>query len=139
MAAAAALIAVSCSGSGVSFDDLTGDPSIDGTVAVVDTELGPTLVGAGGPTLYLFTNDTTGESVCVDACEETWPPYRESTIAGDFADRLELIGRADGSKQLTIDGRPLYTFTGDNHPGDTAGHRSAGVWFAIDEQGEPLQ
>lgn len=133
------ILVAACSDDTVSPDDLTGNPLTDGTVTIIDTDLGNTLVGAGGPTLYVFANDPPGESVCVDDCEAAWPPYLPSTLAGNFADRLGFIDRADGTQQATLDDRPLYMFVGDAEPGDTAGHLSAGVWFALDADGNPFE
>ena len=40
-----------------------------------NAELGDILVaGSNGLTLYLFTPDEQGDSVCYDECEATWPP-----------------------------------------------------------------
>jgi predicted lipoprotein with Yx(FWY)xxD motif len=41
---------------------------------------------------------------------------------------LAIITRDDGNQQVTYNGYPLYTYTGDLHPGDTYGSGLAGIW-----------
>ncbi|MDO0939076.1 hypothetical protein QQY66_47975 [Streptomyces sp. DG2A-72] len=41
------------------------------------------------------------------------------------------FNRPDGTKQKTIDCRPLYWFTGDKAPADTKGQGAGGTWFAV--------
>jgi len=43
--------------------------------------------------------------------------------------------REDGSLQLVAGRYPLYTYGGDASPGDTTGHGSGDVWFAIAPDG----
>ena len=39
------------------------------------------------------------------------------------------VTRADGSAQLTYNGRPLYFYIKDTNPGDTKGQGVGGVWY----------
>ncbi|MGH9097668.1 MAG: hypothetical protein ACRDWB_09605, partial [Acidimicrobiales bacterium] len=39
--------------------------------------------------------------------------------------------RADGTKQVTYNSMPLYTFTGDSSRTDAAGQGLDGTWFVI--------
>lgn len=99
-----------------------------------NTELGTILVDAEGMTLYTFTNDTanSGESACVDACAQAWPPLtvEGEPTAGDGIDgELATIERTDGTTQVTYKGLPLYFFASDATPGDTNGHEVGGIWF----------
>jgi hypothetical protein len=41
--------------------------------------------------------------------------------------------------QVTIDGHPLYTFSGDTAAGDTNGEGIGGVWFVASPDGTPLK
>src|SRR5690606_20162860 len=52
----------------------TGMAEGDVTLATASSELGTILVDGEGMTLYVFDNDSGGESACYDACASTWPP-----------------------------------------------------------------
>src|SRR5581483_2981787 len=41
------------------------------------------------------------------------------------------IDRADGSKQVTYNGMPLYYWQGDKAPGDTTGQGVGNVWWVV--------
>ncbi len=120
--------------------DTTPPPPPEPAVSVADTDLGELLVDPDGFTLYIFTNDPEGQSVCNDACAATWPPVA-ADVAIDASLDAEMFGtatRADGSEQLTVNGQPLYTFSGDSAPGDVNGQGLNGVWFVVDPQGNPV-
>jgi predicted lipoprotein with Yx(FWY)xxD motif len=97
--------------------------------------LGDVLVGEGGLTLYMFSNDPLGESVCVDACAERWPPL--------LVDSAEAVTVAEGvpgvfgavpygdSMIATYNGLPLYYWQNDEAPGDTNGQAVGNVWWVI--------
>jgi predicted lipoprotein with Yx(FWY)xxD motif len=94
-----------------------------------------------GRTLYTFDNDTEGVSNCADDCAEAWPPYTVRNAAdiqapAGFAGTLGTIERADGSMQVTLDGKPLYFFQDDKAPGDANGDGAGGVWHAAPGMGE---
>ncbi|MFD0447742.1 hypothetical protein ACFQ10_43930 [Streptomyces indonesiensis] len=46
------------------------------------------------------------------------------------------VTRADGTKQLTLAGWPVYRFAGDNKPGDTKGQGVGGTWNALAPDGK---
>ena len=105
-------------------------------------ELGSFLVDANGMTLYLFTNDSAGESACADDCAVNWPPLtvaaEADAVAGDgVTGELGAIARDDGTLQVTIEGIPLYLYAADGEPGDLTGHQVGGVWFAVAPDGAP--
>jgi predicted lipoprotein with Yx(FWY)xxD motif len=62
-------------------------------------------------------------------------------MAGDGVDEslLSTITRDDGTTQVTYNGWPLYTFSGDTAPGDTNGAGEEDTWFLISSTGDPLQ
>src|SRR5579864_6816452 len=77
---------------------------------------GTVLFDGRGYVLYAFTHDPRGRSTCKGACAKAWPPYlvRGRVAAGAGANG-KLVGtttRADGSKQFTYAGRPLYFYRG---------------------------
>ncbi|HEX6220973.1 MAG TPA: hypothetical protein VF115_07750 [Acidimicrobiia bacterium] len=106
-----------------------------------DTDLGSILVDAEGFTLYIFTNDTGGESTCYDACADTWPPVPgDVTVSPDLdASIFGTTTREDGSEQLTVNGMPLYLYAPDAAPGDTTGQGVGDVWFVVDDTGEVIE
>jgi len=107
------------------------------TVSISGNEaLGSFLVGPNGMTLYVFTNDTPGESVCFDQCEQNWPALvvadgETPTTAPGVAGALTIFERPDGSRQVLLDGQPLYYWAFDEAAGDAKGHGVGGVWFVV--------
>ena len=92
------------------------------------------LVDTKGMTLYYFKKDSPGKSACEGDCVAKWPLYfRESVAAKDGlkAENFATIIRADGQKQTTYKGMPLYYFVGDKNPGDTTGQGVKDVWYVV--------
>jgi predicted lipoprotein with Yx(FWY)xxD motif len=116
----------------------------DALVVVADSpELGSFLTDAEGKTLYLFTNDSEGQSTCTGDCAVTYPPLtvegEAEAVAGDgVSGELGTITRDDGSLQVTIAGHPLYYYAADQEPGDTTGHGVGGIWFAVSPDGSKI-
>lgn len=104
-------------------------------------DLGTILTDASGRTLYLFANDAPDTSNCSGGCALAWPPLltMEDPTAGEGvnAAKLGIITRADGSRQVTYDGKPLYYYAQDAAPGDVRGQDVGGVWFVVhpDDEG----
>jgi len=95
--------------------------------------VGSYLADTKGMTLYTFKKDSAGKSACEGPCLEKWPPYyREAVAAKDGlkAEDFGTITRADGKKQTTYKGMPLYYFAGDKAAGDAAGQGVKDVWYA---------
>jgi predicted lipoprotein with Yx(FWY)xxD motif len=113
------------------------------TVAVADSTLGQILVDGEGRTLYLFTNDTAGESVCYDDCATNWPPLLadgEITVgAGLDASLFTTVARTDGTMQVKIGDWPLYYFAADQAAGDTNGQGVGDVWYVVSPTGEQVE
>ena len=83
-----------------------------------------------GMTVYYHDNDALSKSRCNGSCERYWPPLRPS--AGfQPTGKFKVITRADGTAQVTYEGRPLYTFAGDQKPGELRGDGVQGVWHAL--------
>lgn len=113
-----------------------------------------TLQGAGayltdgdGRALYLFTGDSAGTSTCYDACADAWPPLlaENGASAGTPDLQQSLVGttqREDGRRQVTYGGHPLYHFSSDAGPADTAGQdveAQGGEWYLVTPAGRPLE
>lgn len=124
---------------------MTEAPAAGGgeTVTVADSGLGQILVDAEGMTLYLFENDTDGESVCYDDCAAAWPPLivdGEITVgAGLDAAQFSTVERTDGTLQAKIGEWPLYYWAADAAPGDTTGQGVGGVWFVVSPTGDAIK
>ena len=114
----------------------------DPDLAVGDSDLGEILVDADGMTLYLFTEDPPGESVCLDDCVAAWPPLvvdgEPSVGEGVDGDLVGTIDRDDGSTQVTYDDAPLYLWASDEQPGDVTGQEVQGVWYVVAPDGHAI-
>ncbi|MGH2725067.1 MAG: COG4315 family predicted lipoprotein [Actinomycetota bacterium] len=118
-------------------------PEAGVTVDTAESELGTILTDADGRTLYVFLNDSEGESTCYDDCAQTWPALEaEGDLqAGEGVD-ASLLGtteRQDGALQVTYNAMPLYSFADDAQPGDTNGQGIGDVWFVVSSEGEPIR
>jgi len=124
-----AVVAVALLAGGVA---LAGDPAVK--VSKKDG-LGSFLAcDVTGMTLYNFKKDTPGKSACEGDCAMKWPPYFVEKVAvkdGLDAKNFSTITRADGKKQTTYKGMPLYFFSGDKNPGDTNGQGVKDVWYVV--------
>jgi predicted lipoprotein with Yx(FWY)xxD motif len=109
---------------------------------VADTDLGSVLVDPDGKTIYVFDNDQGSTSSCEGGCASTWPAVATTgdPTAGDGVD-ASLLGttdRSDGTKQVTYDGHPLYTYNADTAAGDTNGQGVGGIWWVIGGDGQKI-
>lgn len=114
------------------------------SVKVTQSDLGPIVVDKLGRTLYVFTNDGRGESTCYDACAAAWPPaLADAALDTDGLSAGAVVGtttRKDGSKQLTLNGMPLYRFAADGDvPGQLKGQASKNVWFVVNGSGDVVR
>ena len=124
-------------------------PTRSGAASSVSTKtssLGTILVDANGRTLYLWDADHGSTSTCTAACAQAWPPLTTTaTPKATGAAKTALLGttkRADGSREVTYAGHPLYTFAGDSQPGQTTGEGSNGFgapWWVVSPAGKALQ
>lgn len=122
-----------------SADSSSTTPASKATVAIGTTKLGKVLVDGRGMTLYFYDKDTTaGTSVCAGPCAEVWPPLIVTGAptygTGLRPSMFKIITRADGTKQLTAKGKPLYGFSGDTAPGATEG-QGQGDFYAAGANG----
>ena len=93
------------------------------------------LTNARGLTLYWFAPDTSTKSACYGSCAAYWPPVTGTPSAGPgVTGTLGTISRTDGTKQATYDGHPLYTYIGDDAPGQASGNNlnlNGGLWHDV--------
>jgi len=109
-------------------------------IRVVGTRWGPVLADSAGMTLYVYVDDllTTSSNACTGDCAHDWPPALVSgkvQAARGITGQLGTIVRSNGTHQLTMDGRPLYTFAGDRSRGDLRGNGIGNVWWAMTPSG----
>jgi predicted lipoprotein with Yx(FWY)xxD motif len=98
------------------------------------------VTNAQGFTLYSFAPDTATASKCTGACAQIWPPVTGPAAAGQgVTGALGTITRSDGSKQVTYNGHPLYTYTADTAAGQAKGNGlnvDGGVWHEVTASGQ---
>jgi predicted lipoprotein with Yx(FWY)xxD motif len=93
------------------------------------------LTNSKGMTLYWFAPDTPTKSTCYGSCAAYWPPVYGAQKAGPgVTGTLGTIRRSDGTIQATYDRHPLYTYIGDNGPGQANGNNinlNGGLWHEV--------
>ena len=96
--------------------------------------LGKTVLTANnGHTLYTLSVEKHGTFICKGSCLKTWFPLVVAPgvkPTGPVA--LGTVKRPDGRRQVSFEGRPLYTFDGDTKKGDAKGEgfKDVGTWHA---------
>ncbi|MEU9288005.1 SCO0930 family lipoprotein [Streptomyces sp. NPDC048275] len=113
-----------------------------GQLAVAESAaLGKVLTDSAGFTLYRFEKDTPEppKSNCDGDCATAWPPVPADGVTTATGVDKALLGeviRADGTKQLTIGGWPMYRYAKDTKAGDTNGQGVGGTWYASAPDGK---
>ena len=121
-----ALALAGCGSQGSSQTGATSAQDASTVVAVSDAGGRSVLVTSDGRTLY-FSDQEKGQVMCSSgACEAIWTPLtvaakKDVTAPPKLAHRLGTVGRPDGSTQVTLGGRPLYTFSFDHGAGQVNG------------------
>jgi predicted lipoprotein with Yx(FWY)xxD motif len=107
--------------------------------------IGVVLTDQEGKTLYRFDKDTAKPAVsnCYDDCAKKWPPLlaegKQLTFTGVDEKAIGTVTRKDGTKQVTVNGWPMYTFAKDTAPGEYNGQGQGGTWFAATPEGKKAQ
>jgi predicted lipoprotein with Yx(FWY)xxD motif len=109
-----------------------------------ESDFGTVLFDANGQAVYVFENDRTNRSNCTSAeCVKAWPPVltrdEPSAGAGIDAQLLGTIRRADGMRQVTYKGRPLYFYEHEG-PRQVKCHNvelHGGLWWVVTPRGDP--
>lgn len=112
------------------------------TVNLRKTQLGSVLVNSKGHTLYLFMKDKNGKSSCNASCATFWPPLlshgKPTAGSGVKASLLGTTRRSNGSRQLSYNKHPLYSYTLDKKAGQTKGEgifAFGAKWYAVSAKG----
>jgi predicted lipoprotein with Yx(FWY)xxD motif len=121
-------------GAAASSSSTAAQSSSSNLISTASSPKGQILVDAKGKSLYVFDKDTTGKIACATGCVAIWPPLTvpngtsaPTGLSGVMA-TLGTVMRPDGTTQLTSDGRPLYTFSGDSGPGQVNGDGFMNIW-----------
>jgi predicted lipoprotein with Yx(FWY)xxD motif len=121
------------------------------STAVVKTRkisgFGAVLVNKSGRTLYLFMKDQRKRVTCTGSCKTfwhalTWKGSGKPRVGG--AAKSSLIGtvRSSGSKVVTYNKWPLYTYVGDSSAGQAKGEGSTlngAKWYVVSPKGTPIK
>jgi predicted lipoprotein with Yx(FWY)xxD motif len=115
-------------------------------VRLGSTKLGKILVDGKGQTLYWFEADKGTSSTCDGACATSWPPLTTSgkptAGTGVMASKLGTTKRQDGTTEVTYNGHPLYTYAGDQSPGQTTGQeldQFGAEWYVLSRTGKSVE
>lgn len=103
-----------------------------GIQLAASTTFGTVLTDKDGKTLYFFSSDAAGTPTCVGGCETLWPLYYSADASTDLNLNKAEVGevtRADGRKQSTYRGYPLYYYASDAAAGEIKGDGVGGIWF----------
>jgi predicted lipoprotein with Yx(FWY)xxD motif len=113
----------------------SGGATTAATVTVVtNPKLGKILVNSAGMTLYVDEKDKPGAPACTGACLQAWPPVpapATPTAGTGVTGTLSSVTLSNGTKQLTINGSPLYTWTNDKASGDATGQDVNGFYVVM--------
>jgi predicted lipoprotein with Yx(FWY)xxD motif len=105
----------------------TGGQDSGTVVTVSDASGHSVLVNADGKALYISDQEKGGKVLCTSgACGAIWTPLTVTsksslTAPPPLAKKLGTVARPDGSTQVTLDDRPLYTFSFDHSAGEVNG------------------
>jgi predicted lipoprotein with Yx(FWY)xxD motif len=107
--------------------DSAAAASANATVSVDSVEgVGDVLVDSQGAALYTADQEMDGKVRCTGSCAEIWIPLtvsgsREPTASDDVPGELGVTERPGGERQVSYDGKPLYTFADDPMAGEVTG------------------
>jgi predicted lipoprotein with Yx(FWY)xxD motif len=107
-----------CGGGGSSSGSATAASNGGSTVSVANIgNAGRVLVDSRGQALYASDQENAaGMVLCTGSCNSIWQPLTvrgSAPMGGPVATQLGVAKRPDGSRQVTYNGKLLYTFTQD--------------------------
>jgi predicted lipoprotein with Yx(FWY)xxD motif len=110
-------------------------PAVGTTVMIVQkSSIGYVLAEANHQVVYTYSKDKKGgKPTCTGACASTWLPATGTPEAGPadvFSGQFGLVTRANGVKQITYNGLPLYLLK-DAEPLSVSGNGQGGVWHVV--------
>ncbi|GGM69069.1 hypothetical protein GCM10011609_00890 [Lentzea pudingi] len=111
---------------------------------IANTEqMGWFVIDAEGLPMYRYDKDVPkpSKSNCEGECAKAWKPVlADKTPMATGVDPISMgvLTRPDGTKQLTIQGWPQYTFAEDKVAGDMKGQAKGGVWWVTAPNGAKI-
>jgi predicted lipoprotein with Yx(FWY)xxD motif len=132
--AASGPTATSTSATGQSSTSALGITPGSTVLTVQKSAIGYVLSLANGHVVYTYDKDTKGGSpTCTGSCADIWTAVTGKPLAST-ADKLPgtlgTVSMANGAKQVTWNGMPLYTYKGAK-VFVTTGNGIGGVWHVI--------
>jgi predicted lipoprotein with Yx(FWY)xxD motif len=113
----------------------------DTVMIVQHSNLGWVLAEANGQVVYEYAGDSKGGTpTCTGSCAAVWPAVTGLPQVGPadtLPGTLGTVSMANGAKQITYEGFPLYTFKGAP-PLSTKGNGVAGKWHVIKLSGSDV-
>src|SRR5262245_47923973 len=114
-----ALVLAACGGSSNSGSSDSGSANTGmsgGVVSVKSVDYTDVLTNTQGKTLYTADVEKGGQIMCTSGCLSFWEPLDASgaqakTASTDLNLKFGVVKRPDGADQLTLAGKPLYSFT----------------------------
>jgi predicted lipoprotein with Yx(FWY)xxD motif len=103
--------------------------------------MGEVIENDKGFVFYRFDGDSNNpaKSACSGDCAKVWKPALsidgKPTLKNVESKVVGTVTRADGTKQLTVKGWPIYTYAGDVKAGTWKGQNVSGKWFVIKPDG----
>ena len=100
------------------------------------SQFGQILITPKQQALYYFTPEKDGKIHCTGGCATVWPPLlvrNGTTVAAHIPGamgRFGVIVRPDHTRQITFQGKPLYTYTGDVKPLQVLCN-GVGGWYVV--------
>jgi Uncharacterized protein conserved in bacteria len=112
-------------------------------LSTVTNKLGTIVVDGKGMTIYVYDQDTKGAttSACTGACATMWPAVTTTSAkpsAMGVTGTIGTIAGPGGKHQVTLNGLPLYTYSGDSAAGDVTGQGLQGTWWAVSPDGTKI-
>jgi predicted lipoprotein with Yx(FWY)xxD motif len=104
-------------------------------------QMGNVVADEEGFLLYRFDKDSNKPAIsnCNGDCAIIWPPALtdgEPTLEGVDEELVGTVLRSDGTRQITLDGWPLYRYLGDEKAGQWKGQKVGGTWFIAAPDGK---
>ena len=130
----------SAAASGSSGSSSSSSSAAGAVLKTANSSLGQIVVDAQGRTVYFFDKDTanSGKSACSGSCAGLWPPVTTTSASPQVDGVTGTVGTitlADGTRQVTLNGLPLYRYSGDSGAGQTSGQGVQNVWWVVSPSG----